>query len=781
MSVTTVLPTSRAIRQHLLYHRDRNGFLPRYMTMGELMNRAVVADGFFKVDRDTRTLALLEAADFSAFGHLQIERNFFTFTRNSAYLFRFFEELAGELVDIDALDAADTYGDFSEHIEILSTLRRRYRDICMQRKILDPVFLPEIYTLNSGWIRTLDGLKIEAEGYLTNFELKILAEIAGIVPVQLQFESHRFNTKMQEKFAAMGIEVPQGRRYTIDLASKTLIESEPIVRRPEVECTPLSERMLQAAFVKQQVYEMVRGGIDPERIAVVLPDEGFAPMLRRFDTEGNFNFAMGEPLAHSRFVTVCEALMAYAENPGAENTMRLQREYGKEPLWFVSAYSAAADWETFVTAVRTLLEEESSETVRGIVEEVLFHFEKLLPAVGRATLRTLMHLFVNRLKEERLDDVRGGKVTVMGVLETRACTFDGVVIVDFNEAYVPHKSDKDLFINSAVRERAGLPGTHERQALQKLFYHQLISRAQKVAVSFVESETVLPSRFMKELKLPVQRRYGDDAWAQILYEKQASRLREVPEIECEYDFGARPLSATALKTFLECRRQFYHRYVEGVREHRLPREMPEEYEMGNALHDALRDVYREHDRFTEAAELKAAVAQALAYHSGESELERFLQQLWLKRLEPFFEHEIGRFREVRVAACEKKLSMPYAGLRIEGQIDRIDTGPQGLQVLDYKSGKYPLYTEKTLEKATDFQLEFYYLLASQTGEVDFCGYYDLNKGEIVKEQVMEQKLQRLDEHLQALRQTKRFVFERTDELQRCRYCPYAALCAREEA
>ena len=748
------------------------------MTMGELMNRAVLAEGFRKVDKDTRTLALLEATDFSAFRHLEIERNFFTFTKNASYLFRFFEELSGELVDIEALDSADTYGDFSEHIQILKTLRERYRAICMEKKILDPIFLNEIYTLNTGWIRTLEGLKIEAEGYLTNFELKILTEIARIVPVHLLFESHRFNTKMQEKFADRGIELPQGRRYTIDVASQTVLASEPLERKPEIESTPLSERILQAAFVKQKVYEMIAEGIVPEQIAVVLPDENFAPMLRSFDDEANFNFAMGAPVSASRFVSVCDALMAYAQNRNVENTMRLERLYEKESLWFVNRYTATVEWAEFVDTVQKLLDEEPSETVRDIVHETLFHFEKLVPAVGEATLRTLLHLFINRLKEQRLDDIRGGKVTVMGVLETRACTFDGVIIVDFNEAYVPHKSDKDLFINSTVRERAGLPGTRQRQALQKLFYHQLIGRAKKVAVSFVESETALPSRFMKELDIPVRRRCSDGAWAEILFERHAPRVREDREIEAEYDFAARPLSATALKMFLECRRKFYHRYAEGIREHRLPREMPEEYEMGNALHDALRDVYSVRERFTEASELKAAMAQALVRRSGASELERFLQQLWLKRLEPFFAREIARFSEVRVVDCEKKMSMVYEGLRIEGQIDRIDDGPQGLQVLDYKSGKYPLYTAKTLEKATDFQLEFYYLLASQTAEVDYCGYYDLNKGEIVKEPVMEQKLQRLREHLQALRETKRIVFERTDDLQRCRYCPYAPLCGR---
>ena len=40
---------------------------------------------------------------------------------------------------------------------------------------------------------------------------------------------------------------------------------------------------------------------------------------------------------------------------------------------------------------------------------------------------------------------------------------------------------------------------------------------------------------------------------------------------------------------------------------------------------------------------------------------------------------------MRVQACETKLAMGYGGLQIEGRIDRIDHGPEGLEVLDYKS------------------------------------------------------------------------------------------------
>jgi len=758
--------------------RDRNAFLQRYMTMGELMARAVVVEGFENVDADTRTLTLLEAADFEGFAELNIERNFFTFTRNAAYLFRFFEELSGELVDIEALDAADTYGDFAEHIAILKLLRERYRSLCLERRMLDRIFVPERYRLNGDWVRSQEALEVVAEGYLTNFELQILREIAALVPLTLRFDATPYNAKMGRKLAALGIETEAGRRYGIDLGALKVTKTVPLASKAAIRATPLSERILQSAFIKQKVYEMVAEGIAPERIAVVLPDEGFVPLLRGFDAEGNFNFAMGEGLDTSLFVRRCEALMAYAEHPGVENTMRCERLLPDAYRAVSAAYGEGCGIARFTEVTELLLEGET-EAVCDVVREERFYFERLIPRLGESALRSLLHLFVNRLRGRSLDDVRGGKVTVMGVLETRACRFDGVIIVDFNDAYVPHRSDKDLFINSVVRGRAGLPTTGEREALQKQFYYQLISRAKRVEISYVSNETTLPSRFLKEMGIENGRPYADDAWAELLFARSPVRRLGPDAIEAAYDFAARPLSATALKAFLECRRRFYHRYVAGVAPHEPPREMPEEHAIGNALHNALRDVYGSRDRFGDVKTLKAAVAQALSAHNGGTPLERFLEQLWLKKLDPFFEREIARFADVRVQACETKLAMGYGGLQIEGRIDRIDHGPEGLEVLDYKSGSYPLYTVKTVENATDFQLEFYALLAGQLGEVAYSGYYDLNSGEIVRDPLQARKRELLDEHLAALYGTKRFSFDMTETLSTCRFCDYAHLCGRE--
>ena len=227
-AITTVLPTSRAIRSHILHEQSEDGFLSNYLTIGEFLQRVLRVDGYHRVDEDTRTLLLLEAADFNNFATLNIERNFFTFTQNSSYLFRFFEELSGELVDIDALEFADTYGDYEEHIAILQELYGRYKKLCEEKKVLDPIFLPQQYKLNESYLKSLGEVELYALGYLTNFEMKVLMSCAEIIPLSLRFSANQFNTKLTQKFEDLGIKIVPNSAQRINLQSLSVDDISPI-------------------------------------------------------------------------------------------------------------------------------------------------------------------------------------------------------------------------------------------------------------------------------------------------------------------------------------------------------------------------------------------------------------------------------------------------------------------------------------------------------------------------------------------------------------------------
>jgi len=118
-------------------------------------------------------------------------------------------------------------------------------------------------------------------------------------------------------------------------------------------------------------------------------------------------------------------------------------------------------------------------------------------------------------------------------------------------------------------------------------------------------------------------------------------------------------------------------------------------------------------------------------------------------------------------------------MTLQGKIDRIDKKEHYISVLDYKTGSYTLYNKNSVTDATDFQLEFYTILAGGLGNVSECGFYDLKEGRIVAETFLEEKLSLLRSHIADLLSIEEVDFALCEDTKACQYCPYVMLCGRE--
>jgi len=90
----------------------------------------------------------------------------------------------------------------------------------------------------------------------------------------------------------------------------------------------------------------------------------------------------------------------------------------------------------------------------------------------------------------------------------------------------------------------------------------------------------------------------------------------------------------------------------------------------------------------------------------------------------------------------------------------------------------PLYNKNNFTDATDFQLEFYYLLASGLGNVVGCGFYDLKESEIVEETFLQEKLAVLESNLKDLQNVESINFELCEDSKNCLFCDYKIMCGR---
>lgn len=779
-----VFPTSRNVRNYYEKHLNTNQFIPKAITLGEFFKHIVIVPERQFIDEESRLILLEQASDFKNFEKLHIQRDLLSFMHNSQYIFRFFEELASEGVAIEELNAVDTYAEYEEHLEALAHLRKRYKALLDHNGLIDTFFLREHYQLNHTYIEQLKSVEVILEGYFTNWEITLLLAVSESIDLTILFFANAFNKKMQNKFEAYGFVYEGEGSYAIDLKNRTSVKREMSGTQVEITATGFSERLLQVAFVKKAIYDMImQESIAPEELVVVIPDESFSELLALYDTENYFNFAMGHPFKNLLFYRRIQALVRYFEHPKVEQAYRVEKlleglESVKE-VWRLH-YSEIVSMELFAKLIGAFSVAASSEEQK-IIERELFTFSKLASMLTGLSFKVMLQLFMKRLGTQKLDDTRGGKITVMGLLETRAMAYKGVIVVDFNESRVPKKSDKDLFLSTQVKYLADLPTSKDREALQKYFYSQLFSQAKRVAISYVKNDTERPTKFLSQLGIKEHQARNENDYGELLYQKHPLFATNEKEIIADYSFKSRPLSATGLKSFLSCRRQYYYRYVQKLKGFEMPQDIPKEHEIGTWLHDILKELYQEQPRFSDLKSLKAAIEKRLAFHKQKGEMGRYLVRLWLERLAPFYAQEIARFEQgYEVYACEKAVKLERYGIELFGKIDRIDRSDTGgLEVLDYKSGSFNVAsTAAQVEKTSDFQLQFYYLLAGTLGRVEQVGFYDLKKGTIAQETLNALKLERLDEILHYLSETTHFSFDKCEDKALCRFCDYQLICGR---
>ena len=770
-------PTTRSIRFYQKDQLSQNRWLEKSITISEFLNNSVWVNNKKFVDNNTRTFFLQQASQFDDFSKLFIPRDFFSFFKNAHYLFKFYEELALECVDINDLKKYNIYEDYSEHLDILETLKTEYKKYLDKNNIIDKIFLPQIYKINKSYIKSFEQISFYIEGYLTKYEYKLLKRCSKFTLIDLLISSTAYNKKLLK---ILDLDLEEGFEYRIDLANKKVLKKEKSFVNETIYLYECANRLLQIAFIKERIFYYTQVlNLLADDIVVVLPDESYASYLKLFDHENYFNYTMGLPLVNTSVIKALQAMITYKEEGNFQNKDRLSNintKYQEYLKYLDTHYSQEVANEQFKKDLDQLFEEEKFNIKKILLEEL----EKIpyAPAYKELLLyKDKLKLFLNTISALTIDDKKGGKITVMSILETINISFKGVIVIDFNEGIVPRSNDKDLYLNSTLKEKIGLFSNYDKMQLQQHYYHRLFNKSQVVSISYTNENNALPSKFLNTIQtIPLM--LDQTQMYHLLFKSNAKSTTTEEVYQIPYDFKAHKLSASKLKTYLTCTQKFYFKYIQKLVQHKVPSLKIEEYELGNHLHLALKNLYSKQDHFTNIDQLRKAFFSELKNITPKDILTFFYTKQWEKRLHLFFDNEIKHFTQgYRVKHAEKYLSFFYKEIEIEGYIDRIDEN-NGLNIYDYKSGSYTLYTDKTIEKANDFQLEFYYILSSYLGDINSIGFYDLKKGRIVNEELLEEKKILLNNILERLRKIETIQIEKTEEKQACAYCDYKTICDR---
>lgn len=782
MNQLHIYPTSRALRTVNQHHKEQEGFLPTLMRMDEFEQRVILLENSIQIDPLQRILLLREAAKFEAFEDLNLDISLVRFFTKSDALFKFFEELAAEKITFGILSEADAYAEFATHLEILERLLKNYHTLLEKSGYTDKAFIPNAYRLNKGFVTAYERIEVHLEGYLSHFELELLESISKEVTLIIHYTTSRFNQKMQDRFKAMGVVLENNRHIRFSLTDKSVLGMDHNENVLDANVYAVEERSEQIAISFREIEKMVSSGIPAEEIVLILPDESFKEQFTLFDNHNNLNFAMGYDYSNGRVYKTLDALYRYWQSFDAESKKLLER-YGfdLEALADVVASKKVKVDDFFILINGLELHEspllggEQKAKFNERVHEKYLHFIKVLES-ETLSLKEWLFLWLKSLSKVTMDDVRGGLVTVMGVLETRGVHFKGVVIVDFNEGIVPATSSKDQFLNSQVRAFANLPTKNDREALQKQYYKRLLEQATEAVILYSTSDNKLPSKFLYELGL--ENAEQTQVQFDLLYD-QISQLQVVDDPEVlDFDAHAITWSASRLKTYLECKRKYYYRYIQKIQAKK-----EEELNEGAFLHLLLDHLHREVDSYHTQEEMQKNINilmdKLMPFDDAQTQYRKLL---WKEKLKGFVETQIKHFEAGwKVLEREKEFQAEIGGLKFKGRIDRIDQNETDTLVLDYKSGSTSGAQSKNMEKVTDLQMSIYsQMLSIKYQNINLAFVKLFEQGTIEEIIALEEKNERLSEVIIELKQTKGFIASQCEDLQKCKFCEFTLICGRGE-
>lgn len=765
----------------------------------------------------------------------------------------------------------------TEELPILKKVYQQYRKNIAKSDYLDEIDkIEKIYKdYDSKIFADFKSIVIAGIAALTSFEKFIIKKMLQELPAELILHSGTIKelSASEDVFRKYFLHYELLKFLNVAIEHIETINHKPVVR-PVIHINSLETMTKQTFYLIKVVLEAIKKYKDPHRIGLVLTDQALifpiTEMLKSYGLE--YNLSAGIPFNNQIFYSFLNHLyeavksnlhhtefFVFLQHPLIKNAVidnvrlrplvyRLRNEMIKENLSYFDKkfFNTESDFapllnfleKCFTTVQQDLPLNQYIENLHRMLNEVLLYnseiIKKNLPGI-KEFFDELEHLaqlriennnfnsgidmleFILRVLEDGRYRIEGEPlkgIQIIGILEARNLDFDCIIIPSMNEGIFPKRSEKDIFINPALRKEMGLITSQERENLYYYYFSQLISGKKEVFLSYIaEEKSDIPSRFIMMLK---SAGYKEDGVSEI-FERSVIKMPEHSVkknseiMKALLKISQRGLSPSLLKTYKVCPYQFYLQYLLGIQE---PETISEEFDAtiwGSIFHKVAKEFYKEHfpkgcfdprqkneaiEKFKEL--LNRAINSREYIAVPPKPVTYFNLELYKIHIEKFIEYELERFAEgfrIIPKCAEEKItdSIESGGksVGLKGYIDRIDIKDGKYYIIDYKTGEVPNKKTYTIgEEFLEFQLPLYALMFLKDSKKKIGGliYYKIGSEpkihDICDEDDIIDYLNRfrekiliptIDEMLD-----KDIPFSQTADKDNCEYCPYCVICGRRE-
>ncbi len=310
---------------------------------------------------------------------------------------------------------------------------------------------------------------------------------------------------------------------------------------------------------------------------------------------------------------------------------------------------------------------------------------------------------------------------IMGVLETRAIDFSQMIVLSTNEGVVPGKPQQNSFIPHALRNAFDLPTQVYKDLVFAYHFYRMISRASKVVFLYDSRtdgmQTGEQSRYLLQMQYlkGVEFQQLQPVSHIVTQGEQSVQVDKTPEVRARLaqflEGGTRNLSASNLKTFIDCPLQFYFAHVCHLTTDDEMDDELDDSKFGTILHNTLQTFYEQFagrmvmpDLLKKNVEHPHAILDLVKAEyenqfqcKAENGYQLLVCTLIANSAKSVLKHDQNEVAPFQYLAGEKDFTMHYAVdtdliVRLKAVYDRLDictdrmTGEKTLRIVDYKTG-----------------------------------------------------------------------------------------------
>lgn len=421
----------------------------------------------------------------------------------------------------------------------------------------------------------------------------------------------------------------------------------------------------------------------------------------------------------------------------------------------------------FAQALRQLLaelefaagvEEEQPELIQDrravyVLLNELIDFEQSFGAL-HCTRKQFQDLFVRMLGESlAMPEHKEQGVLVCSTLETRGLDCKMLYYGGLTESELPTPFRHDPLLPDWLRKELKLSCIERHYAYQRCHFFRLVNTPEfEPFLSYPtreENTLLLPSPFIEDEPRNPEPGRVVCSWETYQCHLGAAEHRLFDELFVAPDFTQdfevleglnqrfgpeQKLSVTMLEQYRRCPLVFYLEQVLGLSETEEPKYNMEARDWGVIVHRVLFELYARGP--VDIAEIPEQCQRALETVLRNNGLSGF----WRQVVEGVIRQLIPRFQQ-----CEEKMRkdgyLPvktehiisgnlFPDVRVKARLDRVDEGPDGYRIIDYKTGTTSPRLSDVGENGTHIQLPIYAHLWSQghpEKPVLCIGIYDLRE------------------------------------------------------